>query len=81
MPDQDRRNTRWARHGATLGPHEWSAAVYQRTLSGSGCPDCYRLEAAARSKAGRERARRARDEAAPAKVVPLRVLTSDGEAV
>jgi hypothetical protein len=44
--------------------HEWSAAVYQRTLSRTGCPDCYRFEAAARSRAGRERARRARDEAA-----------------
>jgi len=44
--------------------HEWSAAVYQRTLSRSGCPDCYRLEARARSKAGRERARREREERA-----------------
>ena len=44
--------------------HEWSAAVYQRTLSGSGCPDCYRLEAAERSKAGKQRAREAREQAA-----------------
>ena len=44
--------------------HEWSAAVYQRTLSGSGCPDCYRLEAANRSKAGKQRAREAREQAA-----------------
>lgn len=29
--------------------HTWTAAVYQRTLSRSGCPECYRLEAAARS--------------------------------
>ena len=63
------------------GGHEWVAAVYQRTLSGSGCPDCYRLEAAARSRAGRERARRARDEAEEATVVPLRVLASGGDAV
>jgi len=61
--------------------HEWAAAVYQRTLSGSGCPDCYRLEATARSKAGRERARRAREEAEAAKIVPLRVLASGGDAV
>lgn len=61
--------------------HEWSAAVYARTLSSSGCPDCYRLEAAARSKAGRERARRARDEAEAAKVIPLRVVVSSGEVV
>ena len=30
--------------------HEWSTPVYQRTLSGSGCPDCYRAEAAERAK-------------------------------
>ena len=46
--------------------HEWTAAVYQRTLSRSGCPECFRMEAAARSRAGRERARRARDRAASA---------------
>jgi hypothetical protein len=40
--------------------HEWSAAVYQRTLSKSGCPECYRLEAPARSRAGQARARHAR---------------------
>jgi hypothetical protein len=44
--------------------HEWSAAVYQRTLSGTGCPDCYRLEAAERSRLGKRRAREARDRAA-----------------
>jgi hypothetical protein len=51
--------------------HEWAAAVYQRTLSGSGCPACYRLEATARSTAGRARARRARDEAEAAKIISL----------
>jgi hypothetical protein len=61
--------------------HEWSAAVYQRTLSRTGCPDCYRLEAAARSRAGKERVRRARDETEAAKVIPLRVVASGGEAV
>jgi Probable Zinc-ribbon domain len=40
--------------------HEWSAAVYQRTLSKSGCPVCYRLEASVRSKAGKARAWTAR---------------------
>jgi hypothetical protein len=44
--------------------HEWSAAVYQRTLSKSGCPECYRLEAAKRSRAGKQRAREARGRAA-----------------
>jgi hypothetical protein len=44
--------------------HEWSAAVYQRTLSRSGCPECYRRSAAERSRAGKRRAREARDRAA-----------------
>jgi hypothetical protein len=61
--------------------HEWRAAVYQRTLSHTGCPDCYRLEAAARSRAGRDRARLVRDEAEAARVVRLRVVASGGEAV
>jgi hypothetical protein len=60
--------------------HEWSAAVYQRTLSRTGCPECYRLTAAARSRAGKERARRMRDEAEGAKVIPFRVIVSGGEA-
>lgn len=59
--------------------HEWSAAVYQRTLSRSGCPECYRLEAAARSREGRQRARRRREAEEP-RVVPLRVIVSEGEA-
>jgi hypothetical protein len=61
--------------------HEWSAAVYQRTLSGSGCPDCFRHEVAARSKAGRARARRASYEAEAAKVIPFRVVVSGDDAV
>jgi hypothetical protein len=41
--------------------HEWSAPVYQRTLSGSGCPVCYRAEAAApHAPAGSGRAKPAR---------------------
>ena len=59
--------------------HEWSAPVYQRTLSRTGCPDCHRLTAAARSEAGRQRARRVRDQAAM-EVVALHVL-ADSEAV
>lgn len=59
--------------------HEWEAAVYQRTLSGSGCPECYRLEAAARSRAGRARARTARDEAEATKVIRLGDRLSSGE--
>ncbi|MDP2350429.1 MAG: zinc-ribbon domain-containing protein, partial [Chloroflexota bacterium] len=51
--------------------HEWPAPVYQRTLSGSGCPDCYRLTAPARTTAGQQHARRARDTAAIAGIVAL----------
>ena len=59
-PDQvTRASARVVTWRCELG-HEWSAAVYQRTLSGSGCPECYRLTVAARSKAGRERAQAAR---------------------
>lgn len=62
-PDQvTRASARLVVWRCELG-HEWTAAVYQRTLSRSGCPECYRSEAAARSEAGRERARRLRDEA------------------
>ncbi len=42
--------------------HEWRTVVYARTLSRSGCPTCYILEAAPRSSAGKQRARQARDE-------------------
>jgi len=59
--------------------HEWSAAVYQRTLSGSGCPTCYRLEAIARSRAGKARARREKDEAETAKIIRLGDRLSGGE--
>lgn len=62
--------------------HEWSTAVYQPTLSRSGCPECYRLEAAARTKAGRERTRRARDERSLAElptITPLHELAAGGE--
>jgi hypothetical protein len=56
--------------------HEWSAAVYQRTLSKTGCPECYRLEASARSRAGKERARQAHAQQAEhqiAEVIQLHV--------
>jgi hypothetical protein len=59
--------------------HEWSAAVYQRTLSGSGCPECYRIEAAVRSRAGRARSRTARDDAEATKVIRLGDRLSSGE--
>ncbi|MGQ0805557.1 MAG: zinc-ribbon domain-containing protein [Actinomycetota bacterium] len=58
--------------------HEWLAPVYARTLSGSGCPDCYRAEATARSREGKARARRARDAVELGKVIELpRRLSGD----
>ena len=60
--------------------HIWSAPVYQRTLSQSGCPDCYRLEAVARSTVGREHKRRIRHEAELAKVIALPPRTAVGDA-
>ena len=63
-PDQvSRASAREVVWRCELG-HGWSAAVYQRTLSGSGRPDCCRLEAAERSKAGKRRARAAQERAA-----------------
>ncbi len=51
--------------------HEWTAPVYQRTLSGSGCPECYRLESASRSRTGRRKAQEARDAVQMAKIIDL----------
>jgi hypothetical protein len=51
--------------------HEWTAPVYSRTLSRSGCPDCFRAESTARSRAGKARARAVRDAAELAKVIDL----------
>lgn len=41
--------------------HEWPAAAYQRTNSHTGCPECAKLEASARTKAGLKRSRKQRD--------------------
>jgi hypothetical protein len=60
--------------------HTWTTAVYQRTLSQSGCPACYRAEAAVRSKAGTARARRRRDTAELAKVIALPPRAAGSEA-
>lgn len=57
--------------------HEWSAPVYQRTLSGTRCPDCYRLTAATRSAIGKQRARHARDAAAMTEVLALHPVAVD----
>lgn len=57
----------------TLG-HEWPAVVYQRTRGKSGCPECAKLEASERTKAGLAKARAKREAAAAAQV---RVLTTE----
>lgn len=62
--------------------HEWSAVVYQRTLSKTDCPACYRLEASARAKAGKKRARRAKEERVEAEIrtlIPLAELAAGNE--
>ncbi len=64
--------------------HEWAAPVYQRTLSRTGRPDCYRITAAARSRAGRQRGSQARDQEAVTelpKVIALHERAANSEAV
>lgn len=56
--------------------HEWRAVVYARTLSWSGCPDCYGLDASLRNKAGKHRARQDRDMAVNAEVEVRRQAAS-----
>ncbi len=73
---RQRRRSRSPRSGSRDAddPGRWprsSVPVYGRTLSGSGCPDCYRLTASARSAEGTRRARSARDSAALVKVIDL----------
>jgi putative zinc ribbon protein len=51
--------------------HEWSAVVYARTRSRSGCPTCYRRDVSERIKAGKRHARQLRDEEAAARVDAL----------
>lgn len=51
--------------------HEWAAVVYARTLSRSGCPTCYAIEAPERIKTGKRRARQVRDEQAAIRVAGL----------
>lgn len=51
--------------------HEWTAVVYARTLSRSGCPTCYAIETPERIKTGKKRARQVRDEQAAARVAGL----------
>ena len=51
--------------------HAWTAVVYARTLSRSGCPTCYRLKTSERIKTGKKRARQIRDERATIRVAAL----------
>ena len=62
--------------------HEWTAVVYQRTLLQSGCPECYRRDAVARSRTGKKRAREASEQQAERRVaslVPLEDLAAGSE--
>ena len=51
--------------------HEWPAVIYSRTLSQTGCPDCCKLTAAERNKAGRHRSRQQRDQRAAAQIASV----------
>lgn len=60
--------------------HEWPAPVYPRTLSKSGFPECQKLEASARIKAGQTRgkqAEHARIEHQIVSIVPIAELEED----
>lgn len=62
--------------------HEWAAAIYSRTLSGSGCPECAKVIGPAKSKAAKQRKRRDADARAEAKVatlIPLGALAAGDE--
>ena len=59
--------------------HEWPAVVYSRTLSGSGCPECFRISSAAKAKAGVRRRRKANDDRVE-KQVALVVWDTDAPA-
>lgn len=56
--------------------HEWSAVIYARTLSPSGCPTCYRGDVSERVRAGKRRALVIRDEKAAARVDALLIERS-----
>ena len=51
--------------------HEWRAVVYARTLSRSGCPQCFRLSQPVKSRTAIERRRRAADARADAQIASL----------
>jgi hypothetical protein len=70
-PDQVTRASARAIVWRCEAGHAWTAAVYQRTLSRTDCPDCYHLEAATRSRAGKQRARQTQETAELAKVIAL----------
>lgn len=49
----------------------WPAVIYSRTLSQTGCPECYKLIAAERNRAGRHRSRQQRDQRAAAQIASV----------
>jgi hypothetical protein len=62
--------------------HEWPAAVYSRTLSNSGCPECAKVVGSTKSRAAKQRKRQAaeaRVDARLATLVPLADLAAGDE--
>ena len=49
--DEVTRASRYDAHWICEHGHEWPAAVYQRTLSKTDCPDCFRLSQPAKARA------------------------------
>ena len=70
-PDQVTRASGREIHWICEVGHEWSAVVYSRTLSASGCPECFRLGSAAKAKAGAKRSRKATNDRVEAQVALL----------
>lgn len=74
-PDQVTRASGREAHWICEVGHEWSAVVYSRMLSASGCPECFRLGSPAKSKAGVKagvrRRRKATDQRAEVQIASL----------
>lgn len=70
-PDQVTRASGREIHWICEFGHEWPAPVYSRTLSETGCPECFRLGHVAKAKAGYKRRRKATDDRVQAQVALL----------
>lgn len=58
--------------------HEWTAVIYSRTVSSSGCPECFRLQASDKIKAGQKLARQRREAEAAAQLATAILLEELG---